>query len=289
MNEFLPLDFFLILRILQKTENDLAQVHVDSKTNPVQHDVVSNLDSILLLIEESFEPTLGIDSNHEVHRRANRLRARLRGHSDHDGGNSNVAVQHEVRVLRESIEHAYSERLFFCMPSEHATFYDQPDLFRVASKFSEANKEIKMAGTCYSIEAYTACVFHLTRVVEIAARLMIESMGVQNEVTKKKSNGQVVVVPVKLATWEQLRTALDKGLDQKRHGISTDEALREDYEFYNHAISQFAYFKEAWRNKVSHKRKTYLQGETTDIMNQVKQFMVHISQRLSEPAGATFD
>jgi hypothetical protein len=286
MNDFLPLDFFVMIDALRRVERQLAGTM--PQNIPISEETDGILRQSLEILSDDFTRVLEIKSQDEVSRRANRLKIRLNGLTPQDGGNNNVAVQHEVRVLRESIQHAFSERLFFCMPPEHAKFYQQANLFGAdfAGRFPEGNKEVVIAANCYAVELYTACVFHLTRAVEIAARVMVSALGVQNEL-KNQQSGKIV--PVKLCTWETLLTGLEKGVKKKEANISTSAAKRETYEFYSHAVSQFRSFKDAWRNKTAHKRATYQAGQAKDIMDNVKQFMLHLANRLKEPKGAKFE
>lgn len=45
---------------------------------------------------------------------------------------------------------------------------------------------------------------------------------------------------------------------------------------------QFRNFKDAWRNNVSHTRTVYQAGQTKDIMDNTRQFMQHLAERLKE-------
>jgi hypothetical protein len=200
----------------------------------------------------------------------------------------------EMDEIEVAIRRDLSKSSFMFFPAEsalyvdhHRTYNNLPPLLGadVAAKFPQASKEMSMAGTCYGTECHTACVFHLVRVVEIAARVMVSSLNVEKELKNMKGHR----IPAKLATWEQLVTALQKGVDAKRDKVGTSIRRKETHEFYNHAVSQFRSFKDAWRNKVSHKRKTYGAGEAKDIMENVKQFMTHLAERLSEGRNTSFD
>lgn len=284
VNRFYPHQFHFMMKSLYSTEYNLGWA-------PPRDEITSQVDEYIRLlvkvINEQRKTLEMMGNNDEVDHRLSKLLVRINGHSQDSDGKCNVAVQHDLRVLRESLEHGLDTRVFMYMPDRHAEFYDQHKLFgeSVATKFPEANKEIILAGNCYAIESYTACVFHLTRAVEIAARVMVSKLQVVSEI--KKQGGQCI--PVELATWEDLIAALQKGVIKKQAKISTSVRRKNLYEFYNHAVSQFRSFKDAWRNKVSHKRKTYLAGEAKDIMDNVRQFMVHISAELCEPKGAVFD
>lgn len=283
MNNFIPLDFFGVLNQLEDAERILR--NTTPTTNLVTQDLDTKLKIQVEFINREIRPTLELGRDDEVTRQVNYLQCCLLNRPPYD--NSVASVLREVIGVRRSIEHAFTQRVFLCIPPDHACFYNQEALFGgdIATKFPEINKELRAAGNCFAAESYTACVFHLGRVVEIAARVLVAELQVEKEI--KNQGGKVI--PVKFATWEQLLMAFDVALTTLRDGISTDETKRETYEFYNHAISQFRNFKDAWRNKVSHKRVTYQEGKTKDIRDNVKAFLDHLSERLSEPVGATFD
>lgn len=285
VNKVLPFVMFGVVNNLRKAESRLAGVQPSN--TPITQEYEKELKMLIGLITEEFANPLDLPFDGHLGKRVARLLARVTGHVNDEGGCTYGAVWGDTRAVRESLESTLEEHIFLCIPDQYGAFYDQAALFgaMVAERFPQANKEITMAGNCYAMGMYTACVFHLTRAVEIMARVMVEKLGVTKEIVNQSKKQ----IPVKLATWDQLRTAIDKGVQLKQFGISTSEKRRETYEFYSHAVSQFASFKDAWRNKVAHKRKTYKAGETKDIMDNVKQFMIHVSQRLSEPKGATFE
>lgn len=165
-----------------------------------------------------------------------------------------------------------------CSKSNADTMFDdseQPMGKRVSYRFPEARKEIVVALTCYAVEAYTACVFHLMRAVEIGARVMISRSGL--------SAGRHLPCAIELCTWKQLIETLNKGLDDLRPGTSTDPKKRDKLEYYTQLVGIFMHFKDPWRNKVSHLRKVYKPGETKDAIDNTRQFLSLLAQRAKEP------
>jgi len=57
---------------------------------------------------------------------------------------------------------------------------------------------------------------------------------------------------------------------------------KEDKEFYSEAALNFRYFKDAWRNHVSHGRHTYDKREAYDIMVHVAGFMDHLATKIKD-------
>jgi hypothetical protein len=143
----------------------------------------------------------------EAEKRVSRLLVRINGYA---GDRSYSAVQHDVRVLRETLESELDGRLFLFMPPEESAYYDKEDLFGIKDRFPEANKEIITAGNCYATGSYTACVFHLMRAVEIGARKMVSALDPRKHLSR----------PVELSEWGELIAALDKGVDTLRVGSS---------------------------------------------------------------------
>lgn len=179
-----------------------------------------------------------------------------------------------ILELRNRIYDGLGERMFMFIPAKDAEYYNHFALFgqEVATNFPKANKEITAAGNCYATGNYTACVFHLMRAVEYGARKMVIAMNVQGQLGK----------PIELCDWGDLVRVLEEGLKALSNGSRKKVHKKATFEFYNHAVAQFRNFKDAWRNNVSHTRKTYQPGITKDILDNTRQFMQHLATRLKE-------
>ncbi len=211
---------------------------------------------------------------------------------------SRSTVLNEARELDLAIMSDLGDYTFFFIPDTLAKYYEQDDLFGIATQFPDANAEIQLAGNCYATGNYTACVFHLMRAVEIGARVMAQNIKAQKHiVTPVFHKGAKIMKPkpIELCDWKTLIDGLDKALEALRHGTKTSERKKQTVTFYSHAIAQFSYFKDAWRNNISHtnevapNRKQYLEGETLDIITNTKHFMRHLAKRLKEPKGTYAD
>jgi len=188
-------------------------------------------------------------------------------------------LKHQLDELKNEIARVLGDAKFMMIPSHDAAYYDNPNLFgpTVAERFPSANKEITEAGSCYAAGRYTACVFHLMRAVELAARRMVKQLKVQQHLVKNNHP-----VPVELCDWGMLIGALDKGVAALSHGTATSTRKKETFEFYNQAVGQFRNFKDAWRNNVSHTRTTYNKHLAVNVMDNTRQFMEHLASKLKE-------
>jgi hypothetical protein len=57
---------------------------------------------------------------------------------------------------------------------------------------------------------------------------------------------------------------------------------KEERDFYSEAALNFRFFKDAWRNHVSHGRHTYDKREAHEIMIHVSGFVDHLAKRIVE-------
>jgi hypothetical protein len=65
-------------------------------------------------------------------------------------------------------------------------------------------------------------------------------------------------------------------------GSRGDADKKAKLEYYSHAVGVFRNFKDAWRNKVSHVRHVYQPEETKDAMDNTRQFLQHLAEKLKE-------
>lgn len=208
------------------------------------------------------------------------IRAKL-GKSDYEYED----YERDITTLQEWQDIELSEIVTGFIPADKVPYFRQNEFFgqEVNARFPSAAQDIQDAANCYAYGLNTACVFHLMRVVEIGARAMIRDLRVGSLLVNRNKDK----VPIELCDWNTLVTALQKGVDSLVVNTSTSAQRKKRFEFYNHALAAFRNFKDAWRNHVSHTREPYLEGQTKDIIDNVKQFMVHLSKRLREPKRLT--
>jgi hypothetical protein len=204
----------------------------------------------------------------------------------------------QLEELRDAILSELQERIFLRIPTDRESYYCDEDekqspltdlakiiknkpykpLFddetkplekRFSQRWPTANEEIVAAGNCYATGNNTACVLHLMRAVEHGARAMVAGLGVTDKLQ----------YPIELCSWEDLIQVLEPPVRALR-----TRKLREqnrEWEFYDKALGHFQHFR-AWRDPIAHARRTAQEGETKDALNNVRQFMVHLNERLEE-------
>jgi hypothetical protein len=134
-----------------------------------------------------------------------------------------------------------------------------------ANKFPSCWYELDWAAHCYRMEAFTASVFHAMRSIELALCAVAKGLGVPYE-------------------FEQWQTIIER-IESKIKDLSNlpkGQQKSEDQEFYSTIAKEFRYFKDAWRNHVSHSRKTYDDTQAKDVCMHVVSFIKHAGERLAE-------
>ncbi len=173
-----------------------------------------------------------------------------------------IEIQTLLRELHGSFGTEFTSSWFLRISEERRGYYEQrTPLFgpEVASVFPSATKDISAAGRCLALDEWTACVFHLMRILEIGLHDLGRQVGLP-ESALELENWKVVIDLIE----KQIRS-----LEQAPKSPTKSATLQ----FYSEAANSFRYFKDAWRNHVSHSRANYNEREAITIYNSVLALM----------------
>lgn len=163
-------------------------------------------------------------------------------------------LQPMIFQLYERILDELSDRHFLALKPEAIPYYRQArPLFgdTVENKFTSMNEDISEAGKCLALGRYTASVFHLMRVMEIATQQFGDKVGVQ-------------LVSEKV--WQVILDGINKAIKAMDQKAPQTKA-------YAAASSHLYNVKLAWRNEVMHPKQTYSEEEATNLFSQVSIFI----------------
>jgi hypothetical protein len=167
-----------------------------------------------------------------------------------------------VDEINGRIEDEIGLTLCFIINQENARFYNQKEpLFShfVADRFPDLATDISESGKCYAVGRFTACVFHLMRIMEYGVqRLGVSFTGNEGIIDKD---------------WQNI-------LNDVRGKINAKYPDKKDKDGINHRslIALLETVKEAWRNPTMHPKQTYTGEEAEEILNSVKGFMRKLAQ-----------
>jgi hypothetical protein len=224
-----------------------TQDHNQYITESEREDCSSKLDLIKLSLRE-----IGVTSlDPEIDRVKNEL----------------LSVKREkVRWQIDSITHRVVDelegQLFLHVNADRSQFYNQSELFgqEIARKLAKINGDITDAGTCYAFGLYTACVFHLMRVMEHC----VQGFG-------KKLN--VTAVDISKENWHQIMIHVHKNIEALPGGAKATARQNKKKRDFAMAASRLDYVRIAWRNDVMHPKATYDEREALEVLNSVKAFL----------------
>lgn len=170
----------------------------------------------------------------------------------------------EIAILRRSI----LNELFTCrtilIPTPEVKYYKDDPLFgeKVVNKFPKTVTDIQEAGKCLALGRYTACVFHLMRVMELAVHYLAKKLNIN--LTQVK-------------TWHRILIAVDTEIENLPRQTSRQRTTRNRYA---EVSAQLRMVKDAWRNSVMHPQETYTPEEAERSYQNVKDFMVHLASKI---------
>jgi hypothetical protein len=96
----------------------------------------------------------------------------------------------EMRVLRETIEDGLRYIGFYHYPNQKRQLLQrvEADWQQTIAQFKSAKPDILAAVDCYALEHFTACVFHLMRVLEHCLRELSEAVNLTFDVQQWHTN-----------------------------------------------------------------------------------------------------
>jgi hypothetical protein len=114
-----------------------------------------------------------------------------------------------------------------------------------------------------------ASVFHSMQVLEKGIRVLANDVGETFTVQQ----------------WDQILGTIESKIKgMQNNGIPGLDKQAKDarLQFLSEAAKEFRYFKDGWRNYVSHGHAEYDDDEAKRVLQHVREFMTHLSTTLSE-------
>ena len=189
---------------------------------------------------------------------------RLKRSVDHADGAELVIL---VREFCNNLMVELSSAWFLMISAEEREFYEQREPAfgaAVASAFAKASDDVSAASRCFALEEWTACVFHLMRVLEHGLRALAATVGLPTEAMRHEN-------------WKNIIDQIERKIREMESLPKSPEKVSK-IQFLSEAAIQFRYFKDSWRNHVSHAHASYDRHSGYPVWLHVKAFMQHMAQ-----------
>jgi hypothetical protein len=173
-------------------------------------------------------------------------------------------TEEEFKALQRAIHAELRVGLFLQVPASSGDYYDDKPQFgeAVTTKFSKTVTDIQESAKCFATGRYTACVFHLMRVMENATQYLGKRLNVSLVGEKN---------------WHNILEEVDKAIKALPVTSSYQKGRRNRF---SEASAHLRMVKDAWRNDVMHPKETYTEEEAERVFRNVKDFMVHLATKL---------
>lgn len=179
-------------------------------------------------------------------------------------------MQFHIEHITERLIEELDQEHFFHVPVAKEKYCRKENLFgeKIGKKFEKCQEDITNAGTAYALGLYTACVFHLMRVLEHC---------VQRFGTKLK-----ITLDVKNESWSNIIDQVSKEIERMPGGpraapaIKATPAQRARRQKMALAASRLDHVRLVWRNDVMHPKATYDETEALRVLNSVQEFLESI-------------
>lgn len=168
-----------------------------------------------------------------------------------------------VRELHNNLLQELAQHLYLLVSAEHKWMFLEPERWfgeQMATRFSDALIDMRDAAKCFALSQWTATVFHAMRVLEHGLRALAARLNV------------TFTVPIELEQWRNIIDRIEKEIRQQEAQPKSTERSKE-LQFCAECASHFWYFKEAWRNHVSHSRVNYDPAQAERVLWHVRDFM----------------
>ena len=138
--------------------------------------------------------------------------------------------------------------------------------------FPSVRSEVERGLKCFAYEQFTACVFHMMRVAEQGLRAVAKEQRIR--LPKER--------PIDEAEWGMLTTRLKTAVDKVNNWPAKKRSKKDALGYYSGVHADIVYFKDRYRNIVSHSLATFDEPDANTVIMRVRDFMRNIASRTDE-------
>jgi hypothetical protein len=178
-----------------------------------------------------------------------------------------------VKELMGRINHYLEGRTALTIPEAQKRYFDQPieGWEEILEAFPGALDNFEEASRCLALGRNTACVYHLSGIVQEALEAVSRELSIPLDPTSD--------------TWNGLISKINKAVEGKQLSEPREE-WKANEAFYAELLQDLKAIKNAWRNPTMHFRRTYSDGDSIKAYARVQEFMDHISTRMKSKQQA---
>ena len=177
-------------------------------------------------------------------------------------------TEREFGALTNEFKSELMSKTVLMVKSDRAAYFEHPQILtdRARAAFPVACEEILNGARAYALDMDAACVFHCMRALEPVLAVLAADVG----------------ETVGVDTWQTVIERVEAAIRDLGRTLPRGDAKAERLKFLAEAAKEFSYFKDGWRNHVSHGRGKYTGYEARQVLTHVCAFVEHLSAQLHE-------
>src|ERR1700741_5556460 len=182
-----------------------------------------------------------------------------------------VTLQHQLQAMHDALHDDMPLKYFYFYPEEKVKrlLLIGGEWEAAFNKFQSIEPDATAAVDCYALGHNDASVFHCMRVLECGLSVLAKNVGLTFDVQQWKN----IIDDIE----HEIEVIRDRGIP----GLAKAEKDAR-LGFLSEAAKEFFYFKDGWRNYVSHSKGRYDENQAKGVLEHVRAFMNHLASQLSE-------
>lgn len=184
--------------------------------------------------------------------------------------NDTIPITHEkcaneLEVLIQALHDDAYEHAFYHYPPEKAKALVaiDNDWKDVIEYFPECELDIRAGVDLWALHHNTASVFQFMRVLEGGLKRLARHLNID----------------FNIQNWQNIIDQIESEVRKRQKNLPRGKEKNKELQFLAEAAKEFSYFKDGWRNYVSHNKVTYDTYTGRSVMEHVRQFMITLSHR----------
>jgi hypothetical protein len=188
---------------------------------------------------------------------------------------TNRDVHYQIKALRDALDDGLKGQLLYRYPSAKAEVLVswKRDWQAVVTCFPDAEVDIKAGVDIWALGHHTASVFHMMRVLEHGLGALARNVGRVFDIQN----------------WYNIINEIEAAIRQEDRTLPRGSEKNGRLRFLSEAAKEFSYFKDGWRNYVSHNKCAYDEHQAQSVMEHTRHFMTILASNLSSTASAKPD
>ncbi|MGO9569136.1 MAG: hypothetical protein ACLP5H_16500 [Desulfomonilaceae bacterium] len=172
------------------------------------------------------------------------------------------SIMGQIGQINPTLIHELKSKKLYTIPAREAQYYKKDGTLLgegVLTQFvglDGLREDAEEAGNCFAVGRYTACVFHLMRIMES----LVQEFATKLNATKKDGSP----LDLQKEKWYQIELAISRAIKVMDEGDLQDK--------YSATLDSLSRVRARWRNDTMHPKQTYTSPQAEEIIGAVQAF-----------------